>query len=403
MRGRGLVGTLAAATAVWVGATGAPLPLSLALLGAGAAVLAWAIPRAGGLGRMALQASVATLLLRTSLDAAGVPVLCAALVLCAIALRSRTQARLVVGLCWLEALRLRLLAATSAVLGGASLTWVGLTAGAASALGRRHGAWIAVGWVLLGLRGHQRVAVPLEGASQAVSLARAGLLDPKEPTLAALPTVGLATLGHLQNSALAHKLLPHFGPRRLLWAGWHPTLDASPLAQPAETVQALDELGRGGEALRLTRRGADTDPVLAWWAAVLAREQHVPSPVAHPPVLEGVPVLDPTLALHWTFVTEESRVLPLQIPRDLKGLRLETHGQHHEGAPDLRVEACGALWQVPVPEGRGEVALPALISAGPCRLRISLVGDRVGPGGDRNAVVLTVSGDEDPLQVRSEK
>ena len=265
MRGLDFVGTLAAGTAVWVGATGAPLPLSGALLGAGTAVLARAVPGAGGLGRVALQASVATLLLRSSLEAAGVPVLCAVLVLCAVALRSRTQARLVVGLCWLEALRLRLLAANSAVWGGASLTWVGLAAGAASAFGRRHGAWVAVGWFLLGLRGHQRVAVPLEGASQAVSLARSGLLDPDEPTLAALPTVGLAALERLQSSALAQELLPHFGSRRLLWAGWHPTLDGTPLAQAAETVQALDELGRGGEALRLARQGADKDPTLAWW------------------------------------------------------------------------------------------------------------------------------------------
>ncbi len=401
MNNWGALRALAAGAAVWVGATGAPLPFFLSLLWAAPAAFAWAVPRSGGIGRVAVQASAAVLLLRSAVGLAGVPVLCASLILCAVMLRSRLEARVILGLSWLEAARLRLLAASVAA-SSVSLTWLGLVGSAATAFGRSQGAWVAVGWLVLGLRGHQRVAVPLEGASQAGTLARAGLLDGGEPALRNSPSLGLTVLGHMQETELALDLLPVYGARHLLWAGWHPMLDAVPPRHRPATVRALDDLGRGGEALRLARQGAAEDRELAWWAAVLAREQQQ-SPPPYAPRLPGVPVLDHAVELNWTFYTEETRVQPLHLPPGLQGLRLETEGQHHEGAPELRVSACGVTWQVPVPQGADEVVLPHALSSGPCRLRISMVGDRVGPMGDRNAVVRAVSGDRRAGQVRREK
>jgi hypothetical protein len=152
----------------------------------------------------------------------------------------------------------------------------------------------------------------------------------------------------------------------------------------------LDSLGRGGEALRYARRGAKVDPELAWWAALLAREQQglLTSAAPHPP--KEVPVLDRTLALNWTFLTEATREQLLHLPSETEGLVVFTEGQSHQGNPTLRVEACGASWLVSVPEGHWRTELRGPLPAGPCRLRVSFLGDRFDETGDRNATLLSV-------------
>lgn len=159
--------------------------------------------------------------------------------------------------------------------------------------------------------------------------------------------------------------------------GWRPQ---RPQSDVVDIAAALDERGRGGEALRLLARYPRTG-VIDFWRAVYERVQGGED--GWRGGMDDVPVLGPAgLRLDWSMLHNEDRSAVFRMVEPAR-VSLRAHMQSFEGEPtvEVRLDAARSTW-IPA----GELDLGVLLP-GPHTLNVRYQTDLEGPTGDRNVWV----------------
>ena len=282
-----------------------------------------------------------------------------------------------------------------------SLLWIYFGVAAGLSRGGRAGRWVGLALVIGGCCGlgrmvAERVSLPGASAAHVADVAERFGLDARplaararfRSELGAL-TLALERLRRDPASDdLASPIALAFGAEVPLRVGWRPqgaTLSV-PLRQ--EVAWALERQGRRTEALRMLNQ-APLTPELSYTYSLIARldgeEERARLAWARAIAPEDIPVFGSGLELDWALLTEGERSIEFVLTEPLAAMRFELRATAFEGWPELRVVADERfevthgltsaeetwIWKRP-------------LDVGPHRLRIDLVADAMGEGGDRN-------------------
>lgn len=255
------------------------------------------------------------------------------------------------------------------------------------------------------LRGHAplSLALILVGCAMLGRIGRLSRLPPEARLAAAVPIDAVSwvideVIAHASRDPAALRAVLRVAPdadAAALFLGWEAALAEGWKPQRAEGVvvevaRALERSSRGGEALRLLRRHPRVGEVDAL-LTLFERTQSVPDGWRGGRlgrVLEGqqgalldAPVLftqNDSVSIEFTVIAEAFDAT----------FELECSGVAFDGPPTLTVSVDAQPgWVIACPAVR---RAQVWLAPGPHRLRVAYDNDRVGPGGDRNASVLSV-------------
>ncbi len=242
----------------------------------------------------------------------------------------------------------------------------------------------------------QLPALPLEAAAAAVEQRRAwrqqpALRDRAIEALASGAPPGNAAVSRVMGIAprdrvLGAALVERWGAEAALAAGWQPT---APLAQKTAVAAAwaLERDGQLGRAVQLLREHPRHDEV-AWALSLMAGElgdaelaaSSWPRALYPPDVATAPGVLIDGVRLFSGRVHE----VHFGLTERATALLVTARGTSWKGAPRLEVRIADQRWELEVPNQGHTWQLPVRLPPAAYRVRIRLLNDASGIGGDRN-------------------